>query len=301
MRPSFGVVAAAVAVAGVSSAAIAAQTFQAGVEIVRVPVVVTARHGALVSGLEARDFEVRDGGQARPIVFFADAAREAASDAVPLHVGLLFDKSESMEDDLDAAAQAAALFVSRMDEAADVTLVAFDTGVRSSRFSPADYPRLFDRLRDRHTGAATRLYDALWSYAAGTERRPGLHVLVLFTDGGDSRSTRSLGDVVEVLRRGNVLVYALGYLEHQGPARLSQQMLLTRIAEQTGGRAFFPGSMKDVRAAYETILGELHGRYTLGIEPLPSDEPGAFHSLAVRVTRPDLEGVRVRARSGYSR
>jgi Ca-activated chloride channel family protein len=300
MRPAFSVVAAAVAAGVVSSAGLAAQTFQAGVEVVRVPVVVTDRHGALVSGLEARDFDVRDAGQSRPIVFFADAAREA-SEAVPLHVGLLFDKSESMEDDLDAAAQAAALFVSRMDEAADVTLVAFDTGVRSSRFSPADYPRLFDRLRDRHTGTATRLYDALWSYASGTEQRPGLHVLVLFTDGGDSRSTRSLGDVVDVLRRGNVLVYALGYLEHQGPERLSQQMLLTRIAEQTGGRAFFPGSMKDVRAAYETILGELHGRYTLGIEPLPSDKPGAFHPLGVRVTRPDLEGVRVRARSGYSR
>src|SRR5512134_1165316 len=93
----------------------AAQQFRSGVELVRLPVVVTGRDGMLVRGLTAASFDVRDDGAPQTIAAFAEGA---PGEAVPLHLGLLLDASGSMEKDLRQAANAAVQFVTALDEAA---------------------------------------------------------------------------------------------------------------------------------------------------------------------------------------
>ena len=271
--------------------------FRSGVTIVRLPVVVRGRDGHLTRGLAAGDFEVREDGQVQKIAHFVEGA---PGSELPLRLGLVLDASGSMEKDLNEAEGAAIRFVQAAEEASDVTFVDFDTSVRVGRFSPPSYPQLFERIRQTRAGGFTALYDALAVYLQGTRQRDGQHVLLLYTDGGDSGSRMSFGKLLELLRLTNVLVYAIGYLENQlSTDRVTQQLRITQIAREGGGEAFFPTSARELHEAYARILDELVSRYTIGYISSNLKTDARFRRVEVKLTNPDLRGARVRTRSGY--
>jgi Ca-activated chloride channel family protein len=271
--------------------------FRSSVSVVRLPVVVRGRDGNLTRGLTAADFEVREDGQVQKIAHLTEGA---PGNELPLRLGLLLDASGSMEKDLAQAAGAAVRFVQAVEEASDVTFVDFDTSVRVGRFAPPSYPMLFERIRRTKSGGFTALYDAIGVYLEGARLRDGQHVLLLYTDGGDSRSRLSFGKLLELLRFGNVLVYAIGYLENQlSTDRLSQQLRLSQIAKEAGGEAFFPQSARELQEVYARILDELASRYTIGYVSSNPASDGRFRRVDVRVTKPDLRGAKIRTRSGY--
>ncbi|MFI5178708.1 MAG: VWA domain-containing protein [Vicinamibacterales bacterium] len=286
--------AASIAGAGVVSAQ---QPFHAGVELVRLPVVVTGRDGRVVHQLQAGDFQVFEDGHLQQVAYFCEGA---AGEALPLHLGLLLDGSESMDQDLGAAANAAVKFVKDLDEAADVTFVDFDTTVNVGKFQPDNYPRLFERIRARKAGGGTSLYDAIAVFVERTLGQDGQHVLLMYTDGGDSTSSLGYGKLQQLLRLGHVLVYAIGYMQNTlSTDRLTQQIKVSAIARETGGEAYFPQSPDEISKFYTTILAELDSRYTLGYVPADPKTDGKFHKVEVKLTRPDLKGAKVRTRSGY--
>lgn len=275
-----------------------ARQFRAGVDVVRVPVVVTGRSGEPVNGFTVDDFEIREDGQLQRIGFFAEGAPGAA---LPLHLGLLLDTSGSMERDLGDAMKASIQFVNAVEESVDVTLVQFDTKISVGRFTPASYPILFERIRQHKAAGMTALYDAAAVYLEDAMARDGQHVLIMYTDGGDSSSTITAGDLIDLLRvSSNVIVYPIGYLENQRSTyRLEQQMRLSQIAQESGGQAFFPGSVKEMGSIYAKILQELASRYTLGYISSNRAADGRFRKLQVKVTKAGAQGLRTRARSGY--
>jgi VWFA-related protein len=285
----------------VSAGPLSAQVFTARVDLVHMPVVVTDRDGRVVTGLTVDDFEVADGGRLRPVVTFAQGAPPPEA-GVPLHLGVMLDESESMELDTRVAAGAVVRFVETMPEATDVTLVEFDATVRVSRFSPNAYPHLFERVRDIDPdgGHGTALYDAIARYVDGAAERDGLHLLLVYTDGGDSGRGLNAADVQRRLRQSNVLVYGIVYLENQPPSdRARQRAIATQLMRESGGEAFFPSSERDVTAIYERIRNEMASRYTLGYV-LPADAmPGQYRRVDVRLKDPSGRGLRVRARPGY--
>ena len=199
-----------------------------------------------------------------------------------------------------AASNAAVQFVDEVDEAEDVTFVDFDSGIRLSRFSPSSYPMLFERIRDRRAGGGTALYDALFRYVDSTFERSGQHVVLVHSDGGDSTSSRSFGDLQRLLRTANVLVYSIGYLANQSSGqRMSQQMRMTQIARETGGEAYFPSSRDEIDRIYEKIRAEIAGRYSLAYAPADGRADGKFRRVAVRLAASAPRDLKVRARSGY--
>ncbi len=271
--------------------------FRSGVTVVRLPVVVRGRDGHLARGLKASDFDVREDGQLQKVAVFAEGSSGAD---LPLRLGLLLDASGSMEKDLHEASGAAIRFVQAAEEASDVTFVDFDTSVRVGRFSPPSYPQLFERIRQTKPGGFTALYDALGAYLEGARQREGQHVLLLYTDGGDSRSRMGFGTLVEALRQSNVLVYAIGYLENQlSTDRVTQQLRVSQIARETGGEAFFPTSVRELHEVYARILDELASRYTLGYVSSNPRADGRFRRVEVKVTKPEIKGAKVRTRPGY--
>jgi Ca-activated chloride channel family protein len=187
-----------------------------------------------------------------------------------------------------------------MERASDFTLVDFDTEVRVARFSVADYPRLVERIRMRKPDGWTALYDALGVYLNGAQQQDGQKVLVLYTDGGDTRSSLTFADALDLLKASDVTVYAIGYLEHQSSSvRFQQRNELERFASMTGGQAYFPIGAKDLDGVFERIHKEIAGRYSLGYVSSDARTDGGWRSVEIKLLRRDLKGVRLRTRTGY--
>jgi len=88
-----------------------------------------------------------------------------------------------------------------------------------SRFSPSSYPQLFSRIHNGKLGPLTALNDAIGRYVETTRGRGGQHILLLYTDGGDSANGMTAADVQTLLRMGDVMVYVMGYVEKTGSDR----------------------------------------------------------------------------------
>jgi len=271
-----------------------AAQFRSGVDLVSFVVVASDKEG-LVDGLTKDDFTVLEEGRPQTLQFFAQGD---VSERMPLRLGLLFDVSGSMGMDIEMSRSAAIRFMNAVEHAKDVTLVDFDTEVRLARYGQDDFPRLIERIRARKPDGWTALYDAIGVYLNGMAMEEGQKVLVLYTDGGDTRSRMSISQVIDLLKWIDVTVYAIGFVEHQGSARWEQRMRLEQLANATGGRAFFPGSRDQLDEMYEKILAELNGRYTLGYISSSPARAG-FRKVEIKVTNPAYRNVKIRARDGY--
>ena len=277
--------------------AAAQQTFRTAVDLVHFGVVVTDKQGSPITGLTVDDFEIKEAGKPQTIKFFNAGDPE---NAPPLHVGFLLDTSGSMEEDLKDVRTAAVKFLNAMDQAEDITLVDFDTEVRKTTYAGSEFARMIERIRGRKADGMTALYDALAVYLSGTADQTGQKVLIMYTDGGDTRSTLTISEVNDLLRASDVTVYVVGYLEHQSSSgRMNQRMELTRFAAMTGGLALFPTSLKEVDKMYEKIEREIAARYSLGYTSTDERFDGSWRNVEIRLKRPDLKGARLRTRDGY--
>jgi len=205
-----------------------------------------------------------------------------------------------MGGDITLALSAAVKFLNTLTDARDMTLVDFDTEVRVSKFEQASFPRLVERIRSRKPDGFTALYDAIGVYLTGATEDEGRKILVMFTDGGDTRSTTTFSKLVTMLRASDATVYAVGFLEHQPMAvRGEQRQRIAQIALETGGEAFFPSEMKQVEDAYAKILKQIRAQYTIGYVSTNTKHDGRWRKVEIKVKRPDIQGPRVQARKGY--
>ena len=284
-----------------ASAAVSGQPlFRGGVDLVRFGVTVVDREGEPISGLTADDFRVEEEGREQRIAYFSRGL-ELDSDRIPLHVGVLFDVSGSMTVDASFAKTAAIRFLRGLDFAADMTLVEFDTQVRVSRFTRADFPRLVERLRGQEAEGMTALYDALGVYLDGAFAQDGRKLLLLYTDGADTRSRLRYSELRDLLQASDVTVHAIGFQTGRRNTRqMRERLRLREIAEVTGGRAYFPTSPDDLDEIYRRIRDELEARYSLGYVSSDPTTDGAWRRVTVSLRdRPDLDDARIRAREGY--
>lgn len=273
--------------------------FRTGVDLVHFGVTVVDRKGALVTNLGPDDFEVVERGQRQRIELFVRGS-ERGDVRPPLHVGLLLDTSGSMADDLSFAQSAAIKFLRTVDWADDMTLVDFDTEIRVTRFGQPDFPRLVERVRSRKSDGMTALYDAIGVYLDGVSSVNGEKILVLYTDGGNNVSSMSYGDVLDALKASDATLYVIGLLEHQSTSgRNELRLRLQQLAETAGGLAFFPMSVQQLDEMYDKVRQEIDARYLLGYTSTDTRQDGAWRSVDVRLTRPDLKGSRIRTRKGY--
>ncbi len=273
-------------------------TFRTETELVSFGVTVVDRRGNFIRDLQPEDFEIIEEGKRQTIRVFA---RGDATEAAPkMHVGLLFDTSGSMGEDIKLSRSAAIKFLNTLADAVDMTLVDFDTEVRIAKYGQEDFPRMVERIRGRKPEGMTALYDALGVYLDGAAEDEGRTILVLYTDGGDTRSTLGFSDVMTLVRASDVTIYAIGFLEHQSSGvRAEQRMRLIQIAQSTGGEAFFPNTMKEVESAYDKIVTQVRAQYSLGYLSTNQTADGKWRKVEIKVRRPDLKDVRIQTRKGY--
>ena len=275
--------------------------FRSSIDVVHFGVVVLDKQGNLVPDLTADDFEVYEEGERQTISYFTHGVEVDAA-TMPLHLGLLFDTSGSMEQDVDFAKTAAIKFLNSLPQAADMTLVEFDSEVRVGRYGQAAFPRLVERIRNQESEGWTALYDALGVYLDGAFSQDGRKVLLLYTDGEDTRSRMRFGETLDLVKASDVTVYAIGFQKHlRASARMMQRLRLQQIVEETGGICFFPGSVDELDEIYERIKREITGRYFIGYASTDERTDGTWRRVEINLKngRPDLNGVNVRTRRGY--
>lgn len=259
--------------------------FSSGISLVEVYATVTTSRGAFVGDLTADDFVVREGGVPQEIVTFS-------AGEFPLSVGLAIDHSWSMAGRrFNVAKSAAHSFLGALRPEDQATIVGISSEVETLVPLSRDRAAQHQAVHALEIWGSTRLHDAILDSLAAIEPARGRRALVVLSDGDDRSSRASAADVVDRVRRSDVLVYPVAL----GP-RLPP--LFTELAEVTGARAFHVRDMNRLTSTFQEIAAELRRQYLLAYVPQPATlaDGGGWRAIAVEVTRP---GVRVRARQGY--
>jgi Ca-activated chloride channel family protein len=278
-----------------------APVFRGAVDLVPVAVTVIDRKGEPVTGLTIDDFEVLEDGRRQTVSYFASGAASGADAelAPALHLGVLLDFSESMADDVAFTRTAAIKFLNMLVHAVDVTVVDFDTEVRTSRYVQADFARLVERIRRQKVQGMTALFDAIGVAVDGVSGLEGRKVMLLYTDGGDTRSSLGRRELMNLLKASDVTIYAIGAVAHRTTLSRNDPQLLREIAEITGGQVFFPTSVKQLDSVYAKIVGEISAQYTLGYSSTNRANDGSWRKIQVRLSADRGRDLRLRTRQGY--
>ena len=275
---------------GVLTAETPAQTvYRSGVDLVFVTATVVDRDGRFVSGLTADDFVVSEEGRRQPIVSFS-AVR------VPVSLGIALDVSGSMlPPRIDTARAAIRRLVNDLLGADDELFFAVFERRMSLLQEWTSDRGVFRRALDRaKVGGTTALYDAVQGLLPVVES--GSHdkkALLVVSDGDDRASQTSEKRLQQIVRRSDVLVYALGVDDGSGVNARS----LRRFTDDTGGRTEVVNGFKNLDTATSRLADELNRQYQLAYV-MPAARDGRWHPIKVEVRK---RGVVVRARSGYVR
>jgi Ca-activated chloride channel family protein len=274
--------------------------FRSGVDVIAMNVTVTDAAHRHVIDLDWEDFQVFEDGRLQQVTFFQKRS-------LPLALALLLDTSASMEHNLGVAQEAAVGFVRALDPSDVASVIDFDTRVQVSQDFTSDRTALERAIRHTAAGGSTALYNAVYIALKGlnkTTRDEALgetrrRAIVILSDGDDTSSLVGFDEVLDLAARSDTAIYAIGLLGRELPgSRKPQdaQFVLRRLAQQTGGRAFFAADAKELSNVYGEIRAELSNQYFLAYESNNPRRDGQFRRVAVRVER---TGAVARARPGY--
>lgn len=150
------------------------------------------------------------------------------------------------------------------------------------------------------TNGVTKHVDDAVHYAAEmlrTRGRDRRKIIFLVSDGTNDRNNKwSFANTRELLLSSSISVYSIAvdssadFLKLQRPGRLAQ------YANATGGDVFSATKLNDLERMYSRLMDEARNQYTLAFEPTKTKGKGNYHTIEVRVERPDLL---VTARQGY--
>lgn len=274
-------------------------SFRAGVDIVSLTVTVTEPDGRYVTGLDAADFSVYEDGVKQDIQFFNRSN-------LPVALSLLLDTSASMEEKMTTAQEAAIGFARRLRPEDLGELIDFDTRVDVAQAFTSSLPALEAAIRKTSAGGSTSLYNAVYialkelrKVRAKTEADVRRQAIVLLSDGEDTSSLVTYDQVLDLAKRSETAIYTIGLRardEVQSKGFREAEFVLRDLAQQTGGRVFFPSRIEDLAGVYTQISEELASQYLVGYISKNARRDGTWRRLVVRANRP---GANARTKQGY--
>jgi Ca-activated chloride channel family protein len=281
--------------------------FESRVDMVSVAVAVTDDEGNFITDLEAEDFTVLEDGVRQEIRLFAAGLKESWV-GLPAEmkdelsgrqvVGLMLDASGSMEEDLRLVREAALKFLTNLPKTENLFVMDFDENIRLSRYSTDDQRLLSDRIYDVRAEGWTALYDAVGTFLERLYALDGKKTLVVFSDGVDSRSTLSVGEVLDMVKLSDTTIHTIhfGASQARSSRTFEEGRFLRQLSSETGGSYAFGDNLEQLDALYDKLLEELFSQYTLGYVSTNTKQDGKYRKIKVEV---DLEDVKIRARKGY--
>ena len=272
-------------------------TFKVGSNEVNVVFTVTDKHGRHITNLKQNDFRVAD--DSKP----PDEIRSFHSETnLPLQVGLLIDASNSVRDRFKFEQESAIEFLNqtvrpRYDRA---FVVGFDATPEVTQDFTDNTEKLAHGVHELRPGGGTALYDAVY-FACRDKLLKTPHTtaarraLILLSDGDDNLSHVTREEAIEMAQRAEAIVYTIS--TNVSGTKGSGDKVLERIADATGGRAFFPFQIRDVANAFAEIQNELRSQYAIAYKPANFKTDG--HYRTIEIVASDRKNFRVRARRGY--
>jgi VWFA-related protein len=274
-------------------------SFASQLDMVNVTVTVRDAQGKLVTDLQPEDFIVKEDGRPQAVEVFARAHEPGQDEVLTLDLGMLLDTSTSMLEQLKLSQEAATRFLESVPRARELITIFFDHEIRVSKYDSENQQGLYERIHAAKGGGDTALYDAVAVYLSRVQGQSGRKVLVMFTDGEDSRSELMLTELIQLLRSSRVTVYPICFPSFSpGSARaVKSRAVLQQFADMTGGAIFNPSQSRELAAIYQKILDELGAQYVLGYV---SDNPKADGKLRrLVVDLPNRKDLKVRHRTSY--
>jgi Ca-activated chloride channel family protein len=258
---------------------------------------VTDKHGHYIKDLKKGDFRVLDDNKPP-----AEIRSFHSETDLPLDVGLLIDASNSIRDRFRFEQESAIEFLNqtvrpRYDRA---FVIGFDVTPEVTQDFTDNTELLSHGVRELRAGGGTAMYDALYfacrdkllkTHQTGQVRK----AVILLSDGDDNQSHVTREEAIDMAQRAGVIIYTISTNITGGSERGDK--VLKRIADATGGRAFFPFQLRDVASAFSEIQDELRSQYALSYKPADFRADGRYRTIEILAR--NHKHLRVRSRRGY--
>jgi Ca-activated chloride channel family protein len=270
---------------------------------VSLPVTVTNKNNGFVIDLKETDFQVIEDKIPQTIIAFNPLSN------LPIDVAMLMDTSNSVKPKLKFERDAAYSFLEtvlkyRQDRA---LLATFDSQVELHQDLTNRLDLLTKAIDKIKAQGGTKMYDAIYSVCQEKMMSPTTigrrRVMVVITDGEDTESERSLQDAIDIAQQSETTIYVIstkagGFFGVQaGTVDRKEDKDLKRLAEETGGRAFFTAEVIELEKSLTQITRELRNQYIIVYQPTNENFDGKERRIEVRL--PNHKGLKVRTKTGY--
>lgn len=266
------------------------------VELVLVPVTITDPMNRLVTGLDKENFQVFEGKQAQEIKHFS-------SEDAPVSLGVIFDMSGSMSSKIERAREAVVEFFKTANPQDEFFMITFADKPEEVEDFTQSVEDIQGKLVYTVPKGRTALLDAI--YLGVSKMRQAKYpkrALLIISDGGDNHSRYTEGEIKNLVKEADVLIYAIGIYDHYFATeeeKLGPQ-LLSDVTELTGGRAFTIDNPNDLADVATKIGIELRNQYVLGYRPNNPVKDGKWRKIRVKLIPPKgLPPLRIYAKTGY--
>jgi len=280
-------------------------TINVDVNLVVLHATVLDKRGRIVNDLKGEDFRVYEDGALQQLSVFSHAD-------IPVTMGIVIDDSGSMREKREAVNAAALAFVKTSNPQDQVFVVNFNDVYYLD--TPGDFASNMEDLKSAlekiDSRGGTALYDAV--YASLDHVKLGNRdkkTLLVITDGEDNASRYTFEELLHYAQKSNAVIYTIGLLGseeagglfkiHGGSAHRAAKTL-EKIAEATGGEAYFPKSLDEVQSTCEQIAHDIRNQYTLAYYPTNGKKDGTFRNVRVDAfASGNHTKLAVRTRPGY--
>lgn len=279
------------------------EALKIGTDLVLLDVAVIDQTGKPIMNLNKEDFTV-----------FEDRVKQVVEDVdrvdAPLSLGIVIDTSGSMRTKLQIVSDSALSLVKQLKETDEAFVAQFKAEAELLRDFTRDKRELEDGLSELFTGGGTALLDAIIATAdhAQEKGKQRKKALVVITDGVEKNSNWKEKEVIKAIQEDDVQVYLIGILDEseEGTSLFGKSAtkkakdLLIRLAEDSGGRAFFPKEASEMPAVMAQVAKDLRSQYVVSYTPTNDKKDGTFRAIKVVVDTKDNRKLIVRTRQGYT-
>lgn len=277
----------------------------------------------LLTTLKKEDIRILEDGQQQEIFTF-----QRQSD-LPLSISILIDTSASQERTLPIEKEAAKAFIESVmrpekDEVSVLSFTGETTLEQDLTGNISRVRRAIDRVQyvppagsasgvligtppissgNQRVAGSTAIWDAIWvtsNEILGKAPDRTRRAIILLTDGINTYGNKRLDDAVQEAIRNDAIIYCIGIGDFYYDG--VDEGVLKKLAERTGGRAFFPRDEESqLRAAFAQIQTEMRSQYLLAYEPTNQKRDGSYRKIEIQLANPELtkQKVKLTHRQGY--